>query len=1581
MLSVMAEYRAVQVAHEERCELYDSLSAFYSARGNRNAALLMSLESLSSQRWLGEWVRRLSPEGYKNALLALARSNHDIEAGADVYAALVKYMRYDDEGCRGVIDEALKAFPNSVHRAFFESVKAELGRGMVRATLVGGSYDPVRVALEHKGVDGCRISFYHHGKKRIEAVRDLKFNAADDGAIDTVLFVLSPGNYRMTLEYGGVSDTAYVDGVTSMRIVATSFPGFKNIMTVVDGNTGRPLKDVSLSVRNRKGELKGELVTDDRGQAFVLCKEYGMKVSADAGGFDKAEIGYLTQWGMMEDAEEETKYSLFADRAVYRPGQKVSVGVLAYRQDGDKTVALRNHDVTLVLYDANGKEVEKTVVKTNTMGSGAADFILPKDCTPGAYAVRVDGRHNLALRVEEYKRPTYAVEMSLDQDSYALGDSVAVCGKAMTFSGVPVQSASVKYRVEYRNMGFWHRYNASWNMAASGMLETDGEGRFALPVYLDPNTLHKDHLLLEYRVTTDVVSGAGETQQGECRLVVSPNSFGLWAEVPSVVVAGSDASMCVKAVNLAGKEIEQECEYTIHRRGRNAKVVHRGRTAGAVVLPEGLAPGDYRIEFAAIDKVRDFATGVERDDTVRTEAGFTLFDPHARTMDVADNFIYATSESISEEQPVEVYFVPKHKGVTLYWMLVAGDSLLEKGMRRVDDEVQRFSIEYRKEYGDGVTLKLFYVKDFKLYSCEKSITLIKSDKKLILKWKTFRDKLVSGQREMWSLSIRDSEGHPVDAELLATMYDASLDRICPHGWVFEVDFVRRVAPVGVVGSGLSYGDCSLMTAIPKFDIRSRRFNRLVDFGGGVVFNEVMVMNASPMKSRALKFADSVSGLDEVAEEALSFEQGTGDVRSLRSDFAETALFYPHIRTNKKGEASIDFTLPESMTEWRFLGLAHTEDMKHGMIEGRAVASKEFMVQPNVPRFVRVGDKASLASSIVNRTDVAVSGVVVMTLLDYETEKVLMREEQSFSVGGGQTVVVDFAFEPTDEYPMLVCQVEAYSKEFSDGERHLLPVLSDKQQVVTTIPFFLDGKEGMALDISGIFNDGSITASGRKLKVECVENPAWMAVDALRTVAVPETDNAVSVSAAHYANFVAGHIGDKLGGLFDKDSVEILVRQSAAKLRKLQNEDGSWSWFAGMSGNAHITSLVVEHIAEAERLVGKNSLMHDDMLRGLEWLDREELKRYERMKETGGEIGVLPESVLRYLYVSLLVVRDVDSAVVAMREEYLGSAEKMVAGLTIYGRANIACVLACSGRNEAAKEFVESLREHTVSKREMGRYYDSDKALYSWCDYRMPTHLAAMKAMRQQGEVFADTQKYLNEMTLWIMQQKRSQAWDSPINTVGAINELLADNMLEHREIRSHEYYVDKAWVRKNEVVECAQGVNELQVVPTDDNAGVSWGAVYGICDEHIDRIESSSTDAISVSRKMYVERLEGGSVVWIEVAEGCSLKVGDKVRIRYTLTTDRDMDFVEVNSQHPACFEPVEQLSGYKWLGTLGAYLAQHDASVDFYFDKLHKGSVTFDQIMYVGREGVYASGIVVAKCAYSPEFSARTGSRKIVVE
>ena len=824
---------------------------------------------------------------------------------------------------------------------------------------------------------------------------------------------------------------------------------------------------------------------------------------------------------------------------------------------------------------------------------------------------------------------------------------------------------------------------------------------------------------------------------------------------------------------------------------------------------------------------------------------------------------------------------------------------------------------------------------------------------------------------------------------------------------------------------------------------------MVEMADPMEMEEMSVNSSSSWKSVAV----SADNLIEIEESPQSENGAESAAPQLRSNFAETAFFYPHLLSDAKGNVSISFTLPESLTEWKFLGLAHDKDVNYGKILATAVSRKDFMVQPNLPRFVREGDKASIASRIINQGDKPLKGTARLRLLDAETEKEVYSASQPFSVDVEQTTSVTFSIDIDDRYPMLICEVSAVSGDFSDGERNYLPVLTSKKYVTEAIPFYVTSDEQEKhIDISSLFNEGSQTATHKRLLFEYTDRPEWTVISALDGIKVPDRDCATAYAASLYANIVARRIAQSIPGFEDAlnaakkagtdqqsqldrndDLRDIVLQESPwvndalreaeqrarmldlfndrlmqeridkarTRLQKLQQGDGSWSWFEGMPGSYYMTLAICEDLAMLINSEGVKGLdVEAKMLeKGLDFLDNKELEHYEYCISKKIPITA-SNNTLSYLYTSSLAPdHKVSKKVSTMREAYLSYIEKNVRDLTIHGRTVAACVLRTFGHTQSADDFLESAVEYTITKPGMGRYYATDQAYYSWRDYRIPTQLAAMRAIRQSSRT--DKEQLLNEMQVWLLRQKQTQTWDNEMNTLGALDFLLAGNQTDGKQITARPHGLQRSfsidnsmlptpidttrflaeqlgYVRTN--VDDAITASPIRDLSIKANASasempvISWGALYAQYLEDMDRLNNQTTGELKVAIKFMKDGKDFNP-------ETETLKVGDKVTLRVIITADRDMDFVQIRAQRPACFEPVTQYSGYRWMNGRGGYVSMHDASTDIFFDMFTKGTTTYDIDFNVDRKGQYLSGITTAQCAYATEFVAHTRAYRITVK
>ena len=1364
-----------------------------------------------------------------------------------------------------------------------------------------------------------------------------------------------------------------------------------------------------------------------------------------------------------KESKRKEVLQLFTDRSIYRPGQTVYVSGLAYEMEKDSTRVLADKKYTVSLYDANNNETGKVEVRTNGFGSFSGQFVLPSPCLTGYFSLRAADT-SVSFKVEEYKRPTFDVTFEPVKVEYQVGDSIEVVGMAKTFAGAPVQNARVHYNISRSYAWVWRfmgRGSARWE----GEAMTDADGKFSVPVHFEIDSDRRESPLwyYTYNIQADVTDGAGETQQANLSLPLGSTSMVLNMDnLPDNLVKEKKLEIKLTAMNLSGEPVDTPVTYQVvemeeqkdgqEKEGR--KVLTGTVEANKSFVPEAiyaLPSGNYRLKLSAKDTQGRECTASKN---------FLLFSLNdKRPPFVITDWFYQDGLEFDAASPATVYIGSSEKNVYLLYDVFAGNKRLESKRIELSDSVVSFRFPYKKEYGDGILVSMAFVKDGRLYSHNARIMKPAPEKKLQLKWTTFRDKLRPGQQEEWKLTVLYPDGSPAEAEMLATMYDASLDKIySAHKLDFGVDF-HYVVP-------LTYWNTSYMrNAYLYVDFPLKRlravpleYSELIIPSTGRMEAMVVGYGGSPratlagaLKIRGRSAANAVMNQEAVTDMVLQEEMvetsaqekvemgsseelaETGDIQ-IRENFAETAFFYPQLRTNEKGEVSISFVLPESLTRWTFMGLAHTRNVDYGKIEATATASKEFMLQPNMPRFVRVGDKANIAASLMNLSDKGVKGTVRMELFNPETEKVFYSQKQKFDVKGGETGHVNFTFEVSDKYAVMACRMVADGDTFSDGEQRYIPVLTDKQWVTETVPLNVNGEGAHTFSLENLFNKHSKTASEQRLTVEFTAHPAWYAVQALPVVAHPQNEDALSWATAYYAHSLAAYIvkenprikqvfdswkaqggtketfmsnlqknqelknillaetpwlaeatneaeqKQRIATLFDLNTMNSQLAVSVEKLGELQNADGAWSWYKGMQGSRYVTTQVMEMLVRLNALTHQDadSRMQPMIQKGFEYLGKQAAEEYKSMKEAEkkGAVGIRPsEQVLRYLYICALDGKaPVDEKVNRYFIDKLSGEGKE---LTIYGKALGAIILQQAGKVAEARLFMQSLMEYSVVTDEMGRYFDTPKARYSWFSYKIPTEVAAMEAIQR---ITKDT-KAIDEMKRWLLKQKQTQTWETPIATADAVYALMATGASDLlANTGGVEITLGKEVIRTpaddaiGYIKKTVSGdVMNIKKVSVDkEGTGMGWGAVYAQYLESMDQIGEQG-NGLSVSRQLY----KGDEAL----NESAPLKVGDRITVRLTVKADRDMDFVQIKDDRAACMEPLQAVSGFRWGNGLGYYQATKDASTQFFIDQMRKGTYVIEYQVYVNRTGEYQAGIATVQSAYAPEFGGHTRGYRVMVE
>ena len=1662
---------------------YDVLRDYYTKTSNREAALMSSIELLSQQMPMEQ--EKYIGSSYLARIDSLINVYADLPEVGEAAILYYNYMRLHTDATpqqkweyiemalqrwgswhrmnilRNKLNE-LKELTFSVYgsgellpqRPFM--VKLKMIRGVSKMTMrvyrvKASARDLGRINVREKE-DYQKVKRYLSAMPELTQTRQYDGKAPYETYEDSLTIAPLPvGIYMVEFESSPKSDNVErtLLYVSSLRVLSQKLPDERIRYVVVDAITGQPVKGAQLRLKVRNQYTT--LTADAKGECEYQID--GMR-PAELYAFTNTDNAcpdvYHGDWFNYREAQQVMFHTeIFLDRSIYRPGQTVHMAAILYQtENGFQHSVLKGKTVTARLYDANHKFVSSQTLTTDDYGTCAADFTLPRQGLSGSYSVEVSNRSKY-FRVEEYKRPTFEVEMPEVKDNYADGDTLQVKATARSYAGVPVQCATVKYRVERRRAYWWWSYSRYWNQFVigediedntmiSGETVTDADGSFTIPT---PLVLPKTRYPMFYNfvVEADVTDQAGETHHGELSLPLGNRKTAFSVDVPDQVLTEKGADMTFHLRNAAGNDIDARLRY----RFDNGKWKDAD-THTSLAVP-AMKSGKHLLEAIC-----------EGDTVTRDIVVFSLNDQRPAT-ETDDWFFVSDDQFPNDGTPVTVQVGSSAKDVHIVYTILSGNSIVEQGSVDKSNELINRQFNYKESYGNGLTITYAWIKEGKVYCHEKSLRRPLPDSKLKLKWETFRNRLEPGQQEEWSLVITDPDGKPAKAQLLATLYDKSLDQLLPHSWLLT-PYLHLPMPSTAWNSftwNLMYS-CHGYASTKPLSYRELSFNRFDHsvyptyyarpmFSGrraltGLAEARVLTVNEKVIDLDQVRSYEEESAqnrltgldVDETSDQLvvkvqsprgkleLEEEKSEEVALQMRENLNETAFFYPQLQADSEGKVTLKFTLPESLTTWRFMGLAHTQDMKTGILTDEVVAKKDVMIQPNLPRFVRQGDQATIAARIFNTSEQTVNGKARLELLDSETLEVVYADEQNVEITANSTVAVTFPYDCRHEArSLLVAKVMIISEGFSDGEQHYLPILPNKERVTKTVPFTQNQPGTKTIDLETLRGTGNHS----QLTIEYTNNPAWFMIQALPAVGHPHDNCALCQAASFYANAIGRHIlkqnpqaksvfeawsreqgsetslmsslqkneelkdlildetpwvadanreqeqKARLADFFDENLMQQRLTASLENLQELQKDDGSWSWWPGMAGSMYMTVEISEMLVRLNQMTSDQSDTRDMLKDAFDFMGKEIVEMVREMKKDAkrGWTPTFPSHMaLQWLYICTLDGRSLPANVQEANAYLIKLLKKETRNQSIYDKAMSAIVL-----ND--KTYIKSLKEYTVYKEEMGRYYDTPRAFYSWRNFRIPTQVAAIEAIKR---LTPNDNQTIEEMQHWLLQEKRNQAWDTPINSADAVyaflngnSEVLKSQAKTVLKVDGNEIETSQATAGIGYVKTAMPGDDKQQFTAEKTSTGTSWGAVYMQFMQQTSDIEASQS-GIKVTREFFVANNAQFSKLQ------SPLKVGDRIKVRITIEADRDYDFVQVIDKRAACMEPVNQLSGYRW----GYYTTPRDCSTNYYFDRMAKGKHVIETEYYIDRVGTYETGTCTASCAYSPEFRGNAKSQTIKV-
>ena len=1279
---------------------------------------------------------------------------------------------------------------------------------------------------------------------------------------------------------------------------------------------------------------------------------------------------------------------------------------------------------------------------------------------------------------------------------------------------------------------------------AHGETTTDEEGKFLIQFAAIPDLKLDKKLdpVFDYTVYADVTDINGETRSGEQSMSVSYKSLLLKTNIPPVLPVDSLSRLSIRTENMNGKYEPSVIKVTIagladekrlirdrywerpdqfvmskeeyikkfpHDEYDNETDPKTWAKTGTVfekvdstrensqfeVGSQQLKPGFYIIEISSKDK-----DGAEVKDVKYVE----LYDEKAKDLGTQQYLWTTAAQPIEPGEKTSVtigttagdLFVvqqidksleqragsptPKVKQAISSETGVP-DRNLSYTFLKLNNEKRSFDFTATEADRGGFGASWMFVKHNRVYQYGQTIEVPWTNKELKIEYATYRDKTLPGSEEKWSLKISGYKNEKVAAEMLAGMYDASLDQFYPHQW-HKPSVWPEYQNTRSWDGGANFTKIDLRyreTAGETYKQLKKDYDQFSFYGknvrdmafyqvrrslsGRVAGLEVAKMKAAaPQANEVIVEFDSSSVRDSKDLEELAGKKviGTAGVQ-IRKNFNETAFFFPDLKTDSSGAITFSFTIPEALTKWKFQALAHTKEGALGYSSKEIVTQKQLMVQPNPPRFLREGDKMELSTKIVNLTDKELTGQAELQLFDATTNQPVdgwfnnMIPNQFFTVAAGQSEAVRFPIAvPFQFNKALVWRIVAKAGDFSDGEESALPVLTNRTLVTETLSLPMRGSGTKNFTFEKLKNINSETLQHHTLTVEYTSSPAWFAIQALPYLMEYPYDCAEQTWNRYYANSIAGFIASsspKIKQVFEqwktldtaallsnlqkneelktvlleetpwvlqakseaeqKKNIALLfdmVRMSDElngafeKLKQMQSSNGGFVWFKGGPDDRYMTQYIVTGIGHLIKLnaVSKSNMSDLNEILGtaISYLDKKIKEDYDNLIKNKSDLKkYIPDySAVHYLYMrSFFPEIAIPAASKKAFDYFIDRAKLNWTKQSKYMQGMLALALNRKGDSKTALAIVASLKETAITSEEAGMYWKDARRGWFW--HEAPIERQAL-LIETFGEVANDKQAVDNLKT-WLLKNKQTNRWESTKATAEACYALLLSgtNWLQSRPVvtiklgstsinsEANKLEAGTGYFKKTiESKDVKPAMGNISVTVSNDNGsdspGVSWGGVYWQYFEDLDKIKTASTP-LRLTKKLFVEKNTDRGPVLTAVNEGDILKVGDKIKVRIELRVDREMEYVHMKDMRASAMEPVNVLSGYKWQGGLGYYETTKDASTNFFFNYLRKGTYVFEYPLFITHAGNFSNGITSIQCMYAPEFSAHSEGTRITVE
>jgi len=1518
--------------------------------------------------------------------------------------------------------------------------------------------------------------------------------------------------------------------------------GDKMTVVAVDRKTGKTLEGVTVEVYHREWDYKAREyktviietpVSDRKGKVMLTRKSSdSFNINLRKGDDNLLSENYFRLYEPYKSTMERYNTQLFTDRAIYRPGQTVYFqGIVTRRLDDDMSL-VNGYSEKVSFRDANWQEICSANFTTDEYGAFSGSFVIPTDRLNGVFHLNAN-QGSTTIRVEEYKRPTFEVKFERPKEQYKLNQEVTVYGDVKAYAGFGLDDVEYSYRVVRKTSFPWRCWwwwypTVEDEQITYGKARTDAEGKFAITFNLKPSLsiAPEKQPVFTYEIEVTATSKQGETHADTYSIRAGYNEIAISTDLPSEVEKSDIGKYQITVSNLSWQPAKSRILRKIYRYENAAKINYFEAMGYAEELdrqmlsdaelarlfPEfsfydkqnktlveeaeimvddkakfyegkALEPGKYVVELTSLD-----------DPLAKISQQFTVFEEDAKKMPVTTmEWVHQDKKTAHPGDEIQLSIGSSAKEVEIWVQLMHGDEIRLDKRITVNNNVQILSYKVAENDRGGLCWRYVFVKENSFNADRLSVSVPFDNYDLDVKLATMRDKLSPGAEETWEVTVRDYKDKPLEASLLAGMYDASLDEFAKNYWTFSM------SPSGVYDPGFNtdnHGFTSSNTRseyfafVELFNFSLPSDAPFFDFGygfgvrryrkGGRVLYDMVEEYAAPMVvgEANVSMMREVVTEEEIVEiskqeSPYPYESGGQGEKpkesaepALRENFNETAFFFPQLRTNKDGSATFSFTMPDALTRWRLMLMAYTKDRKTGHNEYTFTSSKPVMIMADMPRYMYDNDELWFVANVINTGDEPVTPKAKLEIFDAGTMQPINMIVTGPSTGSGTCTIQMETIQPGRskevrwkvkgqyDLSLLAFRFTAYAGQFSDAEQHLLPVLSSEIFMTQTLPITVKAETEQTFDVplgsliagedpQSLPRDNNNHERDYSLTLNFSTNPVWYAVQALPYLANIQTDRAETAFYVFYANTLSAYIADHIPNLLsyikkwqietpdallsqlekDQDLKAIMLQETPwvleAKseteqrsriatlfevntfrgqqtralqlIEQKQKYNGGWPWMDGMPESPYISTYILSGFGKLQKMGAWSSLSKADQNaaqsicdKAVRYLEYEVAETYRYMKaHSKGKDWPIGSGTLNELYaLSFFKEQNSDKDFAKAKDYYLKSLDKEWTSFNFNERSKGALVLYRNGNEKTAKLMIQSFKECAQKNEQIGMYWP--KKYFSF-ESHIATHANIMAAFAEIDQ----NQEMLDELRVWLLTQKQTNKWENSASTADAIYTLLmrgSDWFEEGKEVTlrfSNTPINTEGGVAGTGFIQHRWNANEVtpdmqQLTVNNSTNHLVWGGLFRQYFVPIDEVKSDES-GFTIKRELFVETVtEKGKV--LVPAEKRTLKVGDKLTVKITFTSQQDMSFVFVKDLRAAGFEPIEQISRYEYNDRMCYYQTNTDTDMEFFIERLPKGTHQLEYSMLVTKEGHLNNGYALIQCQYAPEFSAYSDGMRVVV-